>query len=410
MKKMVCEICGSQSIRKEKGVFICQECGTEYSIEEAKKLLKEISNDVKIVEISNEKTENELVRNNENKYVLLRNLRDWLILVSSFEDVYFWIGNFAKIENLCDENNLCLMKDSINNSIKVNFPVLNTDVLAEIISDKISDSQNRLFNQFYSGDDNIKETIFSNPVISNAYKLFKEYADEQCLVNGKYYYKYMFFLNWNYERGIPFKNLYNYPNNWFLLVKDQKNGTRFVAADTQVHKGIFGDRVSNNILLTLDATNFITTLDELSKQLIERHTCLEKFYLEHFDEMKQCFIELMEQMDKMIMAFDLPVKYRNIKDILLLIKYIRDGRVDNWKEAVNLLELEKYQENLLLKLENINITISNLNSIIENGLSMTNEQLSNISTELMSLNSKMNENIYALRKIMNYERLNLIFK
>ena len=42
MKKMVCEICESQKIKKENGVFICQDCGTEYSLEEAKKLLIDI--------------------------------------------------------------------------------------------------------------------------------------------------------------------------------------------------------------------------------------------------------------------------------------------------------------------------------------------------------------------------------
>lgn len=39
---MVCEICSSQSFKKENGVFVCQECGTEYTIEDAKKLLKDI--------------------------------------------------------------------------------------------------------------------------------------------------------------------------------------------------------------------------------------------------------------------------------------------------------------------------------------------------------------------------------
>lgn len=42
MKKIVCEICGPQQIKKENGVFVCQKCGTEYSAEEAKNLLKEI--------------------------------------------------------------------------------------------------------------------------------------------------------------------------------------------------------------------------------------------------------------------------------------------------------------------------------------------------------------------------------
>lgn len=42
---MVCEICGSFSIRKENGVFVCQECGTEYSVEDAKKLLRDVDNE-----------------------------------------------------------------------------------------------------------------------------------------------------------------------------------------------------------------------------------------------------------------------------------------------------------------------------------------------------------------------------
>lgn len=41
---MVCEICGSTTIRKEGGVFACLECGTEYSLEEARNLLQEVGN------------------------------------------------------------------------------------------------------------------------------------------------------------------------------------------------------------------------------------------------------------------------------------------------------------------------------------------------------------------------------
>lgn len=48
MKALVCEMCNSNQIRKENGVFVCQNCGTQYSIEEAKKLLVEIEGSVKI--------------------------------------------------------------------------------------------------------------------------------------------------------------------------------------------------------------------------------------------------------------------------------------------------------------------------------------------------------------------------
>lgn len=49
MKKMVCEICGSNEIKKvDNGLFECQSCGVQYSSEEAKKLLVEITGSVKI--------------------------------------------------------------------------------------------------------------------------------------------------------------------------------------------------------------------------------------------------------------------------------------------------------------------------------------------------------------------------
>lgn len=41
MKKITCEMCGSNDLIKQDGVFICQSCGTKYSVEEAKKLMVE---------------------------------------------------------------------------------------------------------------------------------------------------------------------------------------------------------------------------------------------------------------------------------------------------------------------------------------------------------------------------------
>ena len=37
MKAIVCEMCGGNQLRKEDGVYVCQNCGTQYSVEEAKK-------------------------------------------------------------------------------------------------------------------------------------------------------------------------------------------------------------------------------------------------------------------------------------------------------------------------------------------------------------------------------------
>lgn len=48
MKAIKCELCGSGDLIKENGVFVCQHCGTKYSLEEAKKLMVEISGSVDV--------------------------------------------------------------------------------------------------------------------------------------------------------------------------------------------------------------------------------------------------------------------------------------------------------------------------------------------------------------------------
>ena len=36
MKAIQCELCGSNDLVKQNGVYVCQYCGTQYTIEEAK--------------------------------------------------------------------------------------------------------------------------------------------------------------------------------------------------------------------------------------------------------------------------------------------------------------------------------------------------------------------------------------
>ncbi len=41
MKQLTCEMCGSTDMVKQDGMFVCQSCGTKYSVEEAKKMMVE---------------------------------------------------------------------------------------------------------------------------------------------------------------------------------------------------------------------------------------------------------------------------------------------------------------------------------------------------------------------------------
>ena len=48
MKAIVCEMCDSHEFIKQDGLFVCQHCGTKYSLEDAKKLMIEIDNSKKM--------------------------------------------------------------------------------------------------------------------------------------------------------------------------------------------------------------------------------------------------------------------------------------------------------------------------------------------------------------------------
>lgn len=47
MKAITCEMCGSTNLIKNNGVFVCQSCGTKYSVEEARKMMVDGTVDVK---------------------------------------------------------------------------------------------------------------------------------------------------------------------------------------------------------------------------------------------------------------------------------------------------------------------------------------------------------------------------
>lgn len=47
MRALQCDMCGGQDLVKDNGVFVCQSCGTKYTVEEAKKMMIEGTVDIK---------------------------------------------------------------------------------------------------------------------------------------------------------------------------------------------------------------------------------------------------------------------------------------------------------------------------------------------------------------------------
>lgn len=65
MKQMICEMCGSNNLIKQDGLFVCQNCQTKYSVEDAKNLMVEcnITNhiDAEVVNIVNDNKQPDFV-------------------------------------------------------------------------------------------------------------------------------------------------------------------------------------------------------------------------------------------------------------------------------------------------------------------------------------------------------------
>ena len=52
MRVLTCEVCGGHRIRKESGIFVCQDCGCQYDLEEAKALLIDVPDTVDVVSVA----------------------------------------------------------------------------------------------------------------------------------------------------------------------------------------------------------------------------------------------------------------------------------------------------------------------------------------------------------------------
>lgn len=110
MKAMVCEMCNSNDLVKQDGMFVCQHCGTKYSVEEAKKLMVEgtvsIDNSAALENYRTlaRRARDEYNTDNAQKYYALiaeMDPNDW---EASFFTVYFQSSNciIAHIASACN--------------------------------------------------------------------------------------------------------------------------------------------------------------------------------------------------------------------------------------------------------------------------------------------------------------------
>ena len=130
MKALQCEMCGSQDLVKDGGVFVCQSCGTKYTAEEAKKMMVEGTVDVKgtvKVDTSDElKNLYEIARRAKNsnnsdnavKYydmILVKDPNSW---EANFYTTYYQVMNCKIAEIASAANKMANCEESVLQLIK----------------------------------------------------------------------------------------------------------------------------------------------------------------------------------------------------------------------------------------------------------------------------------------------------
>lgn len=94
MKKLICEMCGSNDLLKEDGIFVCQTCGCKYSVEEAKKMMIEGTVEVTgKVDVSGSTIKIDEKKQIENLYIIARRALD-------VNDIDVVIDSYTKITKL----------------------------------------------------------------------------------------------------------------------------------------------------------------------------------------------------------------------------------------------------------------------------------------------------------------------
>lgn len=151
MKRLTCEICGSTDLIKQDGVFVCQSCGTKYSVEEAKKMMVEGPDNVS-GSAGRADTSNELAnlyqlarrakanKNSENaaKYYDMILIKDPASWEANFYSVYFkamsctigQIPSAASSISNCLQSVFSLIKQTICNDASIQKAVTEVHIQA----------------------------------------------------------------------------------------------------------------------------------------------------------------------------------------------------------------------------------------------------------------------------------------
>lgn len=182
MKKLTCEMCGSTDLMKQDGVFVCQTCGTKYSVEEAKKMMVEgtveVAGTVKVddtAKIENYYTMAESAYNAGNKQEAENYCNKIIEIDSTNYKAWFTKGKAAgwqsTLKNIRIEESVNCFTKAIDNAPENEIEEIKKQSASEIAS--LSTALMRLCcDNFakYPSEDN-KEDILNSLTMSKMYSL-----------------------------------------------------------------------------------------------------------------------------------------------------------------------------------------------------------------------------------------------
>lgn len=215
MKALTCEMCGSTNIVKEGGLYVCQSCGTKYSVEEARKMMVEGTVDVKgTVKVD---TTEEL----KNLYKIARRAKDSnnygdaakyyeMIIIKEPNDweACFYAPYFKTMDS--DIDNISIAASNINNNIKTVLSLIKNNLdKVDDIEEALSDVTNRLIHigklLYHAAKENYRIHAKSVNAANNCAEDLIEagrigYTLGDCIVDlfGKGYYESLVKRAWSY--------------------------------------------------------------------------------------------------------------------------------------------------------------------------------------------------------------------
>lgn len=374
MKKMVCEICGSQKILKKDGVFCCQECGMQYSLEDARSLLQETeSSDEASAICLNLK----MAKSGADKYEAIDMLGCWLRCISVFENANFWLDG------------------SIPPYDKKSF--ITNEFVSRVVNIKKLTIPNLQPKDFYEAD-------FSHGRYGNIYggKSLEEIAKTKLKKDSRVFKTLLAIDRSSYSTftytfgGEEIRNVfystdgqYSEPIGKRLLV-DPFDYLAYLAIGEKTYrakllcpKGLFGTQwVDSTDTFGLPET--MSVLRAYMKEFEERHGELVSYYNKYFDAAVSIFKETQKSIAELENTFFLPEKYRNSSTIAKLLDIFLEGRADTWKEALNLFEQESRMDLIVMGVAQI----SNKLDVVGRKLDAVSYQLSRINIGIDRLYSQ----------------------